>query len=102
MSLVTRLVSPSEGEVKLPVHQFTAAIAEYKRGELLGADLVSMFNLSGDEITDLQQWQTVIDSSTESPTAIRGQLEDIFILGEHGEYSMVEVESRLDDIGLDY
>jgi hypothetical protein len=104
MSLLTRLVAPLEGEIKLPVHQFTAAIAEYKRSAttMTGADLVSKFDLTGGEITTLQQWQTIIDSSPESPSAIRGQLEDVFILGERGQYSMVEVESRLDDLGMIY
>ena len=101
MSLVTRLVAPLEGEDKLPVHQFTAAIAEYKRDELLGADLVSKFNLSGDEITTLQQWQTVIDASGDANTW-RAVLEDVFILGESDHYSMTEVEGRLDDLGMTY
>jgi hypothetical protein len=102
MSLLTRLVAPLEGEDKLHVHQFTAAIAEYKRGELTGANLVTKFGLSGGEVTTLQQWQTVIDSSPETPTAIRGQMEDIFILGEDFTYSIAEVESRLDDLGMTY
>ena len=102
MSLVTRLVSPLEGEVKLPVHQFTMAIAEYKRGELLGADLVSKFGLDTAETTTLQQWQTVIDASGDPAAGWRSVLEDIFGLGEMDYYSMVEVEARLDDLGLTY
>ena len=104
MSLVTRLVSPDRqsGEIKLPVHQFTAAIAEYKRGELLGSELVSKFGLAGDEITTLQQWQTIIDASGETASSWRGILEDIFILGESGYYEMIDVENRLIDLGLTY
>ena len=104
MSLVTRLVSPDHvaGEVKLPVHQFTMAIAEYMRGVLLGSELVAMFNLSAGEITTLQQWQTVLDASSDPPAAWRSQLEDIFGLGESDHYSMAQVEARLDDLGLTY
>ena len=106
MSLVSRLVSPDQiaGEIKLPVHQFTAAIAEYRRGAstMTGADLVSKFNLSGAEITILQQWQTVIDASGMDGQQWKGLLEDIFELGEAGFYDMTEVETRLDDLGLTY
>ena len=101
MGLVTRLVSPLEGEAKLPVHQFTAGIAEYKRGALLGSELVSKFGIVGDEITTLQQWQTVIDASGEPAAAWRSQLEDLFCMGETGYYSLVEVQSRLTDLGLE-
>jgi len=104
MSLVTRLVSPDQqaGEIKLPVHQFTMAIAEYKRGALSGANLVSKFELDAAETTTLQQWQTVLDASGEPAAGWRSQLEDIFGLGETGHYSMAEVEARLTTLGLDY
>lgn len=104
MSLVTRLVSPDKdaGEVKLPVHQFTMAIAEYKRGVLLGSALVSKFNLDAGETTTLQQWQTVIDASGDAADVWRNRLEDVFGLGETGHYSMAEVEARLTTLGLDY
>lgn len=104
MSLVTRLVSPDKdaGEVKLPVHQFTMAIAEYRRGALLGSAFVAMFDLTSEETTTLQQWQTVIDASGEPAAGWRMQLEDIFGLGETSHYSMAEVEARLTALGLDY
>ena len=103
MSLVTRLVAPLPGEIKLHVHQFTSAIAEYKRSAstMSGAALVSKFNLNASETTTLQQWQTVIDASGD-PQSWRDILEDIFGLGEDGTYSMTEVETRLTDLGLDY
>lgn len=101
MGLVTRLVSPLEGEAKLPVHQFTMAIAEYKRGVLSGAELVSKFGLLGAEVTTLQQWQTVIDASGEPAAGWRSQLEDIFGLGELDYYTLAEVQGRLTDLGLE-
>ena len=103
MGLVTRLVSPLEGEAKLPVHQFTAGIAEYRRGAstMTGADLVSKFNLTGDEINTLQQWQGVIDASGMDGGQWKGLLEDIFELGEWGQYSLTEVQTRLTDLGLE-
>lgn len=104
MSLLSRLVSPDKnaGEIKLPVHQFTMAIAEYKRGVLSGANLITKFGLDAAETITLQQWQTVIDVSGEPAGAWRAQLEDIFGLGETGYYSMAEVEARLTTLGLDY
>ena len=104
MSLVSRLVDPDKvsGEVKLPVHQFTMAIAEYMRGELTGANLVSKFNLDAGETATLQQWQTVLDASSDPAAGWRSILEDIFGLGETNYYSMTEVEARLTTLGLDY
>ena len=53
MALLDRLVSSSEGEVKLPVHQFISALAEYKRGEINGQRLATWLELSASEITQL-------------------------------------------------
>ena len=101
MSLLTRLISPSipNGERKLPVHQFTAAIAEYKRGELSGVEFVAMFELSGDEVTTLQTWAANVSGSSKSAEQIRTEVEDILELGEAGFYDLNTVQARLTSLG---
>jgi len=101
MSLLTRLVDPDHqaGEEKIPVHQFTAAMAEYRRGALSGASFVAMFELVGDEVTTLQNWAANIDTSGKSPEQIRTEVEDILELGEHGYYDIATVQSRLTNLG---
>ena len=98
MGLITRLVSPELGETKLPVHQFTAALAEYKRGELTGLNLVDMFDLSTEEQTTLATWLSNIDGSGQTATEIRTEVEDILELGERELYSVATVTSRLASI----
>lgn len=96
--MVTRLVSPLEGEAKLPVHQFTAALAEYVRGEVTGAQMVTFFNLSASEQTTLTTWLSNIDSSGRTAQDIRTEVEDILELGEQGLYDEATVTSRLASI----
>ena len=95
MSLLTRLVAPLEGETKLPVHQFTAGIAEYRRGEMSGAEMASRFGLSPTEITALNNWLAAIDSGGQSAIEVRTETEDVLMLGESGIYSLAEVQTRL-------
>ena len=95
MSLVTRLVAPLEGEDKLPVHQFTAGIAEVRRGEISGAEMASRFGLSAGEITALNNWFSAMDAGGQTPTEIRTETEDVLMLGERGYYSLAEVNTRL-------
>jgi hypothetical protein len=91
MSLLTRLIDPLEGEEKLPVHQFMAALAEYKRGAVTGAQVVSAFNLSGSEATALQEFLTNLDSDAIN----RAMIHDILMLGEDGQYPIATVRTRL-------
>lgn len=95
MGLITRLTVPLQGEKKLPVHQFTAALAEYVRGEISGSTLVSMFNLSSEEQTTLSNWLSGIDGSGRTAIDIRTEVEDILELGEVGLYDIETVTTRL-------
>lgn len=45
MSLYTRLAAPAEGEEKIPIHQFMAALAEGGRGEVTRAAVIATFNI---------------------------------------------------------
>jgi hypothetical protein len=91
MSLLTRLIDPAEGEEKLPVHQFMAGLAEYKRGAITGPQLVEAFNLSGAEATQLQNFLDNLDGDAID----RALIHDVLLLGETGLYSAAQVVSRL-------
>ena len=101
MALLRRLVSPdiSIGETKLPVHQFTAAMAEYKRGALSGAEFVAMFDLSAEEISTLQNWAANVLGSSKSAEQIRTEVEDILELAEAGLYDLSTAQTRLTSLG---
>jgi hypothetical protein len=91
MSLLTRLLDPEEGEAKLPVHQFMAALAEYKRGAITGSQVVSAFGLSPTEATQLQDWLDNLDGDTIN----RALIHDALLLGEVGLYTQAFVKTRL-------
>ena len=56
MSLYRRLIGLDEP--KIPVHQFMAALAEFKRGKFTGPQVLSMFQLSPAEQTELAALRT--------------------------------------------
>ncbi len=91
MSLLTRLVAPLEEEIKLPVHQFMAGLAEYKRGEITGSALIIAFNLSVPEAAQLQAFLTNLDNDTIN----RAVIHDVLMLGEAGYYTLSQVQNRL-------
>lgn len=92
MSLLDRLINPSlKGEDKLPVHQFMAALAEYKRGAITKQNVVDAFELSTEEATQLQNFLDNLDSETIN----RGMIHDILLLGETGLYTKAQVKNRL-------
>lgn len=93
MSLLTRLISPSEGEVKIPVHQFMSALAEYKRpgSGLTRAHIVAGFNLSTQEETQLDTFLSNLDTDAIDRTLIH----DVLMLGETGHYDLDRVKTRL-------
>jgi hypothetical protein len=94
MSLLSRLVDPAEGEVKLRSHQFMAALAELKRGEVTRAQVVAAFGLSASEETQLD---TFIDNhaGTGSKAINREEIHDALLLGEAGHYTLAQVKARL-------
>ncbi len=89
MALIDRVLGTEEP--KIPVHQFMAALAEYKRGAISGAQIVSTFGLSGPEATALQQFLINLDGDTIN----RAMIHDILLLGETGLYTKTNVMSRL-------
>ena len=91
MSLLTRLISPQPGETKLPVHQFMAALAEYKRGAITGSQVIMAFNLVGSETAALQDFLDNLDSDAID----RSKLHDVLLLGETGLYDLNKIKSEL-------
>ncbi len=92
MSLLTRLIDPHpNNEERLPVHQFMAALAEYKRGAITGTQVASAFNLSAGETTALQEFLDNLDTSTID----RAKIHDVLMLGSYGLYTITKVRTEL-------
>jgi len=89
MSLLDRLLGNEDP--KLPVHQFMAALAEYKRGAITKQIVIDAFLLSVPEGTSLQTFLTKLDSDTID----RGFIHDVLLLGEAGYYTKSQVQARL-------
>lgn len=91
MSLLTRLVSPLEGEEKIPVHAFMASLAEYGRGGVTKTQIVNAFSLSGTEQVSLQIFMDNLGSNSID----RSMIHDVLLLGEGGYYTTTQVKNRL-------
>lgn len=91
MSLLGRLVNPSEGETKLPVHQFMAELAELQRGEILVAKMYADFDLDATEQTQLDNFIIEMTGGNFN----REEFHDVMMMGEKGFYSEAEILTRL-------
>ena len=91
MGLLSRLINPTQDEDSLPVHQFMAALAEYKRGAVTGAQVVAAFNLNANEAISLQEF---LDGLTLNQLD-RAIIHDVLLLGESGHYTINFVKTRL-------
>ena len=91
MSLLTRLVSPLEGEIKLPVHQFMAELAELQRGEILVTKMYTDFDLDAAEQTQLDNFITEMTGGAFN----REEFHDVMMMAEVGFYTPAEVLTRL-------
>lgn len=89
MSLLDRLLGNELP--KLPIHTFMAALAEYKRGAITGAQVVSAFALSVTEQTALATWLLNLDTSSID----RALIHDCLLLAEAELYTKTQVQARL-------
>lgn len=89
MGLLDRLIGTEDP--KLPVHQFMAALAEYKRGALTGTQVASTFGLSAGEAISLQAFLDNLGASTID----RAMIHDVLLLAETGLYTKAQVQFRL-------
>ncbi len=90
MTLLTRLIAPLPGEVKLPVHQFMGELAEIRRGESTRAQLISEFNLSTPEETQLD----LLIAQMAADNVSRAEVHDVLLLGEYGLRTEAQVLTR--------
>ncbi len=93
MSLLTRLIAPDKpaGEVKIPVHQFTAELAEHFRGEIVKQKIVDDFNLTTNEEANLDAFIAAMQGGAFT----RQEFHDVMLMGERGLYTPLEVTTRL-------
>lgn len=93
MSLLTRLVDPADGEIKLPVHQFMAALAELKRGApgVTVTTVGDAFNLDAGERTELE---TIVSNNYVDGIS-RELIHDVLMLGEANLYTLQQCSDRL-------
>ncbi len=94
MTLMTRLIDPNPGEVKLPVHQFMAALAELARGEVTRAQVIAFFSLSASEETQLDEF-IANQAGSGSKLINRQEIHDVLMLGEIGAYNVSQALTRL-------
>ena len=89
MALLDRIIGTEEP--KIPVHQFMAALAEYKRGAVTGAQVVAAFDLSTEETAALDTWLSNLDTDAIN----RDLIHDVLLLAEDGLYTKATVITRL-------
>jgi hypothetical protein len=83
-------LDPETNGPKLWVHQFFAAVAERKRGEITDQQVIDAFDLSSDEVTDTTA--LVVGPLT------REEMHDVCCMAEKGiapYNTVVAVETRL-------
>lgn len=95
MSLLKRLLAYPEEENPLPIHEFTAALAEFKRGAP-GVNLdkiAEVFALDATEKAHLQEFLTNLTGNTID----RDRISDVLYLGNRYplQYTLAIVKNRL-------
>ena len=94
VSLLSRLIDPQEGEEKISIHQFMAAITEYDRGApgVTPNSIQAAFNLSAAEKQQLIDWYT---DQWATGNVDRDLTHDALLLGEGKQYTFAQVMARL-------
>lgn len=78
MALYPRLIGLEEP--KISIHQFMAAIAEFKRGRVTGPQIATAFSLSAEEIVEL----TTLRARVTSDALTAEEIHDVCLLAEGG------------------
>lgn len=86
MSLWSRITNPDfeAGEVKIPIHGFIAATAEWQRGEYSRADVIAMWSISVSEESDLDALKAAFQAATDKAD-FRDVFKDVAYLAELGK-----------------
>jgi hypothetical protein len=108
MALYDRIIGRSDllesVDGKIPVHAFSAIIAEFGRGRLTGAQAqtaisdVSGSPLAASEITEAQTLLATISGTTTAKLARVKEIDDVLMLGEFGISAYdtpTEIKTRL-------
>lgn len=93
MSLISRIVAPAIGEEKIPSHQFTSLLAEYRRGTVLATKekIIEQFSITAEELPELD---AILEDFLASRTS-REQIHDALMLGEYGAYTPQQTQHRI-------
>ena len=83
MSFFTRIVNPSEDEVKIPIHLIQSLISELDRGRISLSTIVSVLSLSANEQIDFNAFLVKVASA---PDKVRfsNRIFNYLVLGEIG------------------
>jgi len=76
-TLYERLISPGEGNVKIPIHGFKELLHEFNRGNITAQDLVNAFNLDAGqqaEATTIYQKSNIVANKADYFTRLFGWL----------------------------
>lgn len=100
MGLFARLTALDE--TKILVHRFGAALREWADGGLTRAEVIAMFNLTGDDVTQLDALRATYQAMPSGTTAavlakaaFLSRMEDVFELCERGDYDEPKARNRL-------
>ena len=86
-------IARTEGFVKIPVHQFSAALREYIRGRVTRAQIIAAFNLAASDLPGLDTFLTRIDGATAAQKiAIGSAIDDVCMLAEGRQVYSTETE----------
>ena len=100
MSLYEKLVGTDPNDVKIPCHQFMAAISERDRAVMTRQDVIDCFELETEDLVELDQILDKVDGLTADRQFEFGRmLHDILLLSEEGLTYTTSTEffDRIDD-----
>lgn len=91
-------IAKTDGFVKIPLHQFSAAIREYIRGRMTRAEIIAAFELGAADLPGLDILLTRIDGATAAQKiGIGTAIDDVFMLceGRHKYSTETEWNTRV-------
>jgi hypothetical protein len=100
MGLYARLTA--NDATKITVHRFGAALRQWAAGQLTRQQILDSFQLSGDDITDLDALQSAYTNLPTNNTVAAlvkanrlNAMEDVFLLCETGDYTEAKAKAAL-------
>ena len=95
MGLYARFTSM--GSDKITVHRFHAAYVEHLRGKLTAQQIVTAFNLTGDEQTEAQALVNAVNAAPDLAAKLTyvEAVHAVFLLVETGDYNEAQAKASL-------